>query len=47
MRLYETDRFIVITNLADLAVRRIQNIARSTFADAFVLRKKPPGGSDG
>jgi hypothetical protein len=47
VEIYEADRLLVIRVLSELAMDRIRGMAARTFADAFNLRKKPPGGDDG
>ena len=47
-RLYNEDRILLVQALGDIAVQRIRGMASRAFADAFVLRKKPPkDGDDG
>ena len=40
MALYDGDRMSVVTALASSAMRRIRSMAATTFAEAFVLKKK-------
>ena len=45
---YEEDRFGIVKELSDIAMGHIRNMAANVFADAFVIRKKPPkDGNDG
>jgi Mn-dependent DtxR family transcriptional regulator len=39
---YADDRFTVIRIMGEIAMGRIRHMAAQVFADAFVLRKKPP-----
>jgi len=48
IRLYTEDRIVLVKTLGEIAVERIRGMASRAFADAFVLRKKPPkDGDDG
>lgn len=48
VQLYRDDRVAIVRALGDLAMDRIRNLASRAFADAFVLKKKPPkDGEDG
>ena len=42
VRLYQEDRFAVVKAMGEIAVSRIRNMASRAFADAFIIRKKPP-----
>ena len=45
---YEEDRFAVVKEMGEIAMRRIRSMAANVFADAFVIRKKTPkDGNDG
>ena len=44
-RVYEDDRIVLVKAIAETAMERLRNLAGRAFADAFVIRKKPPGGS--
>jgi Mn-dependent DtxR family transcriptional regulator len=45
---YADDRFTVIKIMGEIAMGRIRHMAAQVFADAFVIRKKPPrGGNNG
>jgi hypothetical protein len=44
MRLYAADRPVVMAALASISMSRIRSMAARTFGEAFVLRKKKPGG---
>ena len=43
---YEDDRIVLVKAIAETAMERLRSLAGRAFADAFVIRKKPPGGSD-
>ena len=46
--LYNDDRLTLVKAIGENAVARIRNMASHAFADAFVIRKKPPkDGEDG
>jgi DNA-binding GntR family transcriptional regulator len=46
--LYSEDRVEVVRTLGQIAVERIRGMASRAFADAFVIRRKPPkDGDDG
>jgi DNA-binding transcriptional ArsR family regulator len=48
VRLYDEDRFTVVKAMGEIALDRIRGMASRAFADAFVIRKKPPkDGNDG
>lgn len=48
VRVYEEDRLAVLKYMGEIALGRIRNMASRVFADAFVIRKKPPtDGEDG
>src|SRR5687768_14659892 len=48
VNLYNEDRFAVVKAMGEIALERIRNMASRAFAEAFVIRKKPPkGGEDG
>jgi DNA-binding GntR family transcriptional regulator len=48
VELYAKDRFTVVKAMGEVALQRIRNMASRAFADAFVIRKKPPkDGEDG
>lgn len=42
---YADDRITVVKAMAEISVNRIRGMASRTFAEAFVIRKKPPKGS--
>lgn len=45
---YDEDRFSIVKEMGEIAMRRIRSMAANVFADAFVLRKKTPkDGNDG
>lgn len=45
---YAEDRFTVARIMGEIAMGRIRHMAAQVFADAFLIRKKPPrGGNDG
>jgi DNA-binding transcriptional ArsR family regulator len=44
-RVYEEDRIVLVKAIAETAMERLRSLAGRAFADAFVIRKKPPGGS--
>lgn len=46
VKLYDDDRFAIVKALGEIAVERIRGMASRAFADAFVLRKKPPKDRD-
>lgn len=45
-RIYEDDSFTVIKAMGEIAMGRIRNMAAGIFADAFLIRKKPPKGGN-
>ena len=48
VRTYQDDRLAVVTRMGEIALGRIRTMASKAFADAFVIRKKPPkDGEDG
>ena len=48
VQLYQDERLGVVKAMGEIAVARIRGMASRVFADAFVIRKKPPeGGDDG
>ena len=46
VQVYADDRLALVKAMSELSVNRIRSMAARTFAEAFVIRKKPPKGDD-
>lgn len=46
--MYRDDRMVIVRTIGEIAMMRVRSMTAKVFADAFVIRKKPPkDGEDG